>query len=77
MQVLQGMKEGERAGLDPIKLRRKARDFALKTVKAQRAQFQRYMPQNFVKQKGHFDVSSCLQWYSLAITSVESFGGEE
>lgn len=36
------MKEAERQGLDPIKLRRKARDFAIKTVKSQCTQFKRY-----------------------------------
>lgn len=41
-QVLQAMTEEQRRGLDPIKLRRKARDFATKTVKSQRNQFQRY-----------------------------------
>ena len=43
-QVLQGMKEQERLQLDAVKLRRKARDFANKTVKSQKAQFQRYVP---------------------------------
>ena len=43
-QVLQAMTEEQRRGLDPIKLRRKARDFALKTVKSQRNQFQRFAP---------------------------------
>ena len=41
LQVLQAMKDKERAALEPIQLRRKARDFANKTVKSQRQQFQR------------------------------------
>ena len=41
MQVLQGMTEEQRAGLTPIKLRRKARDFAMKAVKSQRDHFKR------------------------------------
>ena len=36
------MKEADRMELDAVKLRRKARDFANKTVKSQKAQFQRY-----------------------------------
>ena len=35
------MSDEQRRELTPIKLRRKARDFALKTVKAQREQFKR------------------------------------
>ena len=35
------MKEQERLQLDAVKLRRKARDFANKTVKSQKSQFQR------------------------------------
>ncbi|EIE27214.1 isoleucyl-tRNA synthetase [Coccomyxa subellipsoidea C-169] len=42
LKVLQSMSDEQRRELDPIKLRRKARDFALKTVKAQREQFKRY-----------------------------------
>ena len=41
LQVLQSMTEEQRAGLTPIKLRRKARDFALKAVSTQRDQFKR------------------------------------
>lgn len=41
LKVLQSMSDEQRQELDPIKLRRKARDFALKTVKAQREQFKR------------------------------------
>ena len=41
MQVLQSMTDEQRAALTPIKLRRKARDFALKAVKTQRNQFKR------------------------------------
>jgi len=36
------MNDEDRAKLTPIKLRYKARDFALKTMKAQREQFKRY-----------------------------------
>lgn len=43
LKVLQSMTDEQRAGLTPIKLRRKARDFALKTVKQQKEQFQRYV----------------------------------
>ena len=42
LKVLQSMSDEQRRELTPIKLRRKARDFALKTVKAQKEQFQRY-----------------------------------
>ena len=35
------MTDEQRAGLTPIKLRRKARDFAMKAVKSQRDQFKR------------------------------------
>ena len=42
LKVLQSMKDEDRAKLTPIKLRYKARDFALKTMKAQREQFKRY-----------------------------------
>jgi isoleucyl-tRNA synthetase len=42
LKVLQSMPDEQRRELTPIKLRRKARDFALKTVKAQREQFKRY-----------------------------------
>ena len=41
LKVLQSMPDEQRRELTPIKLRRKARDFALKTVKAQREQFKR------------------------------------
>ena len=41
LKVLQSMSDEQRRALSPLQLRRKARDFALKTVKAQRAQFQR------------------------------------
>ena len=46
LKVLQSMPDEQRRDLTPIKLRRKARDFALKTVKAQREQFKRcpYLP---------------------------------
>lgn len=40
--VLQSMKEEERRGLTPLQLRKKAAEFALKTVDAQREQFQRW-----------------------------------
>lgn len=40
-QVLQAMPEEARLNLTPLKLRRKARDFALKTVDAQRTAFKR------------------------------------
>ena len=39
--MLQSMSDEQRRELTPIKLRRKARDFALKTVKAQKEQFKR------------------------------------
>ena len=41
LKVLQSMKDEQRAALTPIALRRKARDFAIKTMKAQREQFKR------------------------------------
>ena len=41
-QVLQAMPEEARLNLTPLKLRRKARDFALKTVDAQRTAFKRW-----------------------------------
>lgn len=44
LKVLQSMPDQQRRELTPIKLRRKARDFALKTVKAQREQFKRSVP---------------------------------
>ncbi|MDX2241875.1 MAG: isoleucine--tRNA ligase [Leptolyngbyaceae cyanobacterium bins.302] len=42
LKVLQGMKPAERQELTPVKLRQKARDFALKTVDEQRESFKRY-----------------------------------
>jgi len=42
LKVLQGMKPEERQNLTPLKLRWKARDFALKTVEKQRKGFKRY-----------------------------------
>jgi isoleucyl-tRNA synthetase len=42
LKVLQSMKESERRDLTPLGLRRKAADFALRTVDAQREQFKRY-----------------------------------
>jgi len=42
LKVLQSMGEEQRRGLSPLKLRYKARDFALKTMKSQREQFKRY-----------------------------------
>lgn len=42
LKVLQDMKPDQRAKLTPIKLRQKAREFALKTVKEQSKDFQRY-----------------------------------
>ncbi|KAK9805259.1 hypothetical protein WJX72_009336 [[Myrmecia] bisecta] len=42
LKVLQTMSDEQRQQLTPIKLRRKARDFAIKTMKAQRDQFKRY-----------------------------------
>lgn len=42
LKVLQNMKPEDRAALTPLKLRRKARDFALKTVEKQSQNFQRY-----------------------------------
>ena len=44
LKVLQSMSDEQRRELTPIKLRRKARDFALKTVKAQKEQFKRCPP---------------------------------
>lgn len=41
LKVLQSMSEEQREGLTSIKLRRKARDFALKTVEKQKEQFKR------------------------------------
>ncbi len=42
LKVLQNLKSEQRQGLTPLKLRWKARDFALKTVAKQRQSFQRY-----------------------------------
>lgn len=42
VQVLQQLPDEERRSLTPIELRQRARDFALKTVDSQRAQFKRY-----------------------------------
>jgi isoleucyl-tRNA synthetase len=42
LKVLQSMKQKEREGLTPIKLRHKARDFALKTQKEQAEGFKRF-----------------------------------
>ncbi len=42
LKVLQDMKQEERQQLTPLKLRHKARDFALKTVEQQKQDFQRY-----------------------------------
>ncbi|KAK9813953.1 hypothetical protein WJX73_006457 [Symbiochloris irregularis] len=42
LKVVQSLSEDQRAKLDTVQLRRKARDFALKTVKSQCTQFQRY-----------------------------------
>lgn len=44
LKVLQGLSPEQRRELTPIALRRKARDFALKTMKAQREQFRRLQP---------------------------------
>lgn len=41
VQVVQSLSEEQRAELTPLQLRRKAREFALKTMKSQRSQFQR------------------------------------
>lgn len=41
LQVLQSMKEEERRSLTPLQLRKKAAEFALKTVDQQREQFKR------------------------------------
>ncbi|EFN52326.1 hypothetical protein CHLNCDRAFT_36907 [Chlorella variabilis] len=42
LKVLQSMKDAERRSLTPLQLRKKAAEFALKTVDAQREQFKRY-----------------------------------
>ncbi|KAI7846319.1 hypothetical protein COHA_000156 [Chlorella ohadii] len=42
LKVLQSMKEDERRSLTPLQLRKKAAEFALKTVDQQREQFKRY-----------------------------------
>lgn len=42
MQVLQGMKMKERAGLTPVQLRKKAAEFARNTVAKQSESFRRY-----------------------------------
>lgn len=39
--MLQSMKSKERQGLTPIKLRKRAKDFAMKAVEAQKESFQR------------------------------------
>jgi len=44
LKVLQALSAEQRRALSPLQLRRKAHDFALRTVKAQRAQFQRCAP---------------------------------
>ena len=41
MQVTQTLSEEQRKEMTPLKLRRKARDFALKTINSQRLGFQR------------------------------------
>ena len=50
-------------GLDPIKLRRKARDFALKTVKSQRNQFQRYASCLLSHQEAQYHISNLCQYW--------------
>ena len=45
LKVLQSMRDEQRAALTPNALRRKARDFAIKTMKAQREQFKRWVYQ--------------------------------
>ncbi len=42
LKVLQSMKSSERQSLTPVKLREKAKSFALKTVESQKEQFKRY-----------------------------------
>jgi len=42
LKVLQALPEAERRSLGPLDLRRKAKEFALKTIDAQREQFKRY-----------------------------------
>lgn len=42
LKVLQSMKSSERQGLTPLKLREKAKIFALETVESQKEQFKRY-----------------------------------
>jgi isoleucyl-tRNA synthetase len=42
LQVLQTLSEDERRDLTPIELRKKAREFALRTVDSQREQFKRF-----------------------------------
>ena len=42
LKVLQSMQREEQLGLTPLELRQKARDFARKTVEAQKEQFKRY-----------------------------------
>lgn len=42
VQVLQTLSKEERRDLTPIELRKKAREFALRTVDAQRSQFKRF-----------------------------------
>ena len=49
LQVLQLLSEEQRRELTPIQLRRKAREFALKTVKSQKVQFQRCAKQTSIK----------------------------
>jgi isoleucyl-tRNA synthetase len=44
LKVLQSLPEAERRALTPLTLRAKARDFALKTIDAQRTQFKRCGP---------------------------------
>jgi len=58
--VLQSMTDEQRAALTPIKLRRKARDFAMKAVKSQRDQFKRCAT---ACQVAHSSYESCSYFY--------------
>ena len=52
------MKAEERASLGAIQLRRKARDFANKTVKSQKAQFQRCVSSPYRNLRAVYGLSS-------------------
>lgn len=77
LQVLTNMSEEARLALTPLKLRRKARDFALKTVDAQRTAFMRQgilarVPFEHVAEFGQHGESYChLSCFALHLNQVQ------